>query len=322
MKNWIFGVLLLVVSLSACDNTLDINAPWKETPVVFAVIDLGQDSQVIRVQKTYQNDISRSTNEVAQIADSLYMKNISVRILSNTNPNSFRDLVRLAPRKDSGFFSNKDSSYWGAYMPNWFTAGARYQLKIHSFETGNDYVGFTDMIGKATINTYATIDLVSTTYLLFMYRVENIGSSNTALLDMMVRLYYNEVSLASPQDTVVKYIDYYVKKGATYSSFASSTFSQGVKKADFLSEIKSSVKRDPSVKRTFKSINYVVIGYNNDYRDMLITNAPSGSIIPKFGEYTNINNGIGIFASRTQTERAQPLNGPSVNELNGIILNP
>jgi hypothetical protein len=322
MKNWILGILVLIVSLSACDNTLDINAPWKETPVVFAVIDLGQDSQIIRVQKTYQNDISRSTNEVAQIADSLYMKNISVRIISNNNPNVYRDLVRLAPRKDSGFFSNKDSSYWGSYMPNWFAAGVKYQLKIHSYETGNDYVGFTDMVGKATINTLSTIDLVSTSFLLFTYRIENIGSSNTALLDMMVRLYYNEVSLANPQDTVVKYVDYYVKKNAAFSTFASATFSQGIKKADFLSQVKSSIKPDPTVKRTFKSFNYVVIGYNNDYRDMLITNAPSGSIIPKFGEYTNINNGIGIFASRTLTERAQPLNTPSVNELNTYILNP
>ncbi|MFN3445800.1 MAG: hypothetical protein ACK44D_08675, partial [Bacteroidia bacterium] len=124
MKNWILPFLAGILLLPACDNTLDINAPYRETPVVYAIIDLGQDSQIFRIQKTYQNDVNKTTEEVAQIADSLYMKNITVKVVNANNQNLFRDFKRLAPRKEAGFFSNKDSSYWGQQTPGFFTPGS------------------------------------------------------------------------------------------------------------------------------------------------------------------------------------------------------
>lgn len=76
------------------------------------------------------------------------------------------------------------------------------------------------------------------------------------------------------------------------------------------------------MRRTFTSLEYGVVGYNSIFKEMLLVNAPSGSIIPKYGEYTNINNGIGVFAARTYTHLAQTVNSASINMLNTEVLNP
>ena len=104
MKKPFWGLLMGLTLLCSCDNTLEINADWRETPVVMAFIDLTQDSQIIRIQKTYQNSIDKTTAEVAQIADSLYMRNITVNIHNTGNPTLVKSFSRVSPRKEEGFF--------------------------------------------------------------------------------------------------------------------------------------------------------------------------------------------------------------------------
>lgn len=319
MKTWILALIVGITLLASCDNELDINAPWKETPVVYAVIDLGQDSQIIRIQKTFQNASNQTSNTGAQIADSLVMKNIAVTITNSTNPNQFFSMQRLAPRKDSGFFSNKDSSYWGARVPGFFAPGGRYILKIHSYNTGNDYLATADMVGTATLNQLSTLDLANTSNMYFIFQVENFGI-NVSVLDLSIRLKYWELNKAGG-DTLHKFIDYYVKKDALRNTLPSGKYSTSVEKESYVSFLKNNIKPDANVTRGFEGVEYVVTSYNNDYRDMLSTNAPSGSIIPKYGEYSNISNGIGIFASRTITRRAQNFNGPTTDLLNNQVLN-
>jgi hypothetical protein len=123
-----------------------------------------------------------------------------------------------------------------------------------------------------------------------------------------------------------KYIDFYLKKGEGISSFpvdgSGSFYNTGITKTAIVSFYKNNIKADASVRRTFTSLEYGVVGYNSIFKEMLLVNAPSGSIIPKYGEYTNINNGIGVFAARTYTHLAQTVNSASINMLNTEVLNP
>jgi hypothetical protein len=216
MKIWILAILTGVLFLGACDNTLDINAPYRETPVVYALLDLGQDSQVFRIQKTYQNDISKTTEEVAQIGDSLYMKNITVKVTNANNPNLFLDFVRVAPRKDSGFFSNRDSSYWGQRSTGFFAAGARYTLRIKSNETGNEYIATTSAVGLAEIRLGAELQFEIESRPTFSFTVGESSSSNglglnVFVADAIVRLNYLEVNKATNQSEL-RYVDYFVRR--------------------------------------------------------------------------------------------------------------
>ncbi len=319
MKIWILVLLTSLVFLSACDNTLDINAPYRETPVIYAVLDLGQDSQIFRIQKTYQNDIGKTTEEVAQMADSLYMKNITVKVTNANNPNLFRDFVRVAPRKESGFFSNRDSSYWGQNTAGFFTAGARYTLRIKSNETGNEYIATTAATGTANIRLGNVIDFTIVQPGSFTYQVIQLGT-NVFIADVIVRLNYWEVNKAT-NDSSLRYVDYFIRKDLLYTSVQNGAFTIGVSKQGMLDYCKNNIPVDGAVNRSFHSIDYVVTSSNSDYYDMIQTNKPSGSIIPKVTDYSNITNGIGVFASRTTTVVRQSVSESSVDLINTQVLN-
>lgn len=319
MKNWILPFLAGILLLPACDNTLDINAPYRETPVVYAIIDLGQDSQIFRIQKTYQNDVNKTTEEVAQIADSLYMKNITVKVVNANNQNLFRDFKRLAPRKEAGFFSNKDSSYWGQQTAGFFTPGSRYTLRIKSNETDKEYIGTTTATGPANIRLGGAINLTDLSNGNFSYAVDKIGD-NVFMFDLLIRLNYWEINKAS-NDSTLNYVDYYVRRDVLFTSVQNGRISLGVSKQGLLGHLTSNISANAAVTRKFNSIEFVVTGFNSDYNDMIQTNKPSGSIIPKVSDYSNISNGIGVFASRTTTKLKQPLTEPSIELLNTQILN-
>lgn len=319
MKIWILALLTGILFLGACDNTLDINAPYRETPVVYAVLDLGQDSQIFRIQKTYQNDIGKTTEEVAQLSDSLYMKNITVKITNANNPNLFIDFVRVTPRKDSGFFSNRDSSYWGQRTTGFFTPGARYTLRIKSNETGNEYIATTSATSTATIRLGSVIDFTILQPASFTYQVEQLGS-NVFIADVIIRLNYWEADKTT-NDSVLRSLDYYLRRDLFYSSIQNGRLTVGVSKQGMLDYCKGNIPINPNVNRSFHSIEYVVVGSNSDYYDMIQTNKPSGSIIPKVTDYSNITNGIGVFASRTTTVARQSVSASSVDLINTQVLN-
>lgn len=319
MKNWILPFLACLLLLTACDNTLDINAPYRETPVVYAIIDMGQDSQIFRIQKTYQNDVNKTTEEVALIADSLYMKNITVKVVNANNQNLFRDFKRLAPRKEAGFFSNQDSSYWGQRTTGFFVPGSRYTLRIKSNETDKEYIATTTATGTANIRLGGAINFIESPNGTFSYQVEQIGD-NVFTFDLIVRLNYWEIN-KSTNDSSLKYVDYYVRRDALYTSVQNGKATIGVSKQGLLGHFTNNISVNAAVTRTFNSIEFVVVGSNSDYNDMIQTNKPSGSVIPKVSDYSNIANGIGVFASRTTSKLKQSVASSSIDLLNTQVLN-
>lgn len=311
----IIALFAIVLSLASCDNEIDINGPWRETPVIFALINNGQDSQVFRIQKTYQNDVNKTTSEVAQIADSLVMKNIEVSIINNSTKEE-HFLKKLAPRKQAGFFSNKDSSYWGESLPGFFNASQSYTLKIKSHETGNTYVAVTNVVEPTQI-TQIPVDLVTLTQPKVVFRV-NGGGQNTSIYDLIVRTHYYEIPLANPTDTAFKHIDFYVLSGNDNSQ-ATLSFSTTFDKATFSSFVKTQVTANQSVTRKFANMEYVSICSNKIYSDMLSINSSSNSVVAKSRDFSNISNGIGIFASQTTSSRVQSVNANSVDHLNKLL---
>lgn len=322
MKLRTIYLLAALAALASCnDNELDINAPWKETPVVYAVINAGQDSQIFRIQKTYQNSINQSTADVAQIADSLVMKNISVELRDLVTGASM-PLKRLAPRKQPGFFSNKDSSYWGENLRSFINPLHAYELLIKSANTGNTYRGVTSVVDTCNIQALSTpIDLSNTSQPAITFRILS-GGRNASFYDLVVRFHYTEAPAGNPGDTVRKQLDYFftlnkLRPGNVTSSLDPSN--NAIAKSGILDFLRRNIQADPSVTRTFVSLEYVFIGSNQAYNDMIQVNSPSTSVIAKGSDFSNISDGIGVFASRSETRKEQPVSSSTVTLLNSIF---
>lgn len=311
----IIALFAILLSLASCDNEIDINGPWKETPVVFALINNGQDSQIFRIQKTYQNDVNKTTSEVAQIADSLTMKNIEVSIVNNGTGQE-RILKRLAPRKQPGFFASNDSSYWGESLPGFFNASQSFTLKIKSHQTGNTYTAVTNAVSPANIVT-VPVDLVTLTQPKVVFRI-NGGGQNAAIYDLIVRTHYYELPVSNPADTVFKSLDFYVINGNDNSQSVLS-FSTSFDKTTFTSFIRGQIKMNSAVNRRFAKMEYVAVCSNKIYADMLDINSSSNSVVAKARDFSNIKDGIGIFASQSTSAATQTVNPPSIDLLNNLL---
>jgi hypothetical protein len=64
-----FLIVLVALTFSACKNDVNLNAPYKEVPTIYAVLNPNEDVQMIRVNKVFLSETD--ANEVAKIADSV-----------------------------------------------------------------------------------------------------------------------------------------------------------------------------------------------------------------------------------------------------------
>lgn len=114
----------LFFTLNSCDNTIKLAAPWKDIPVVYAILDPSQANQYVRVEKAFL-DPEQSAVQVAQIADSLYYPESAISVfLINQRTGKQVQLTRIdgavdgLPRK-SGLFASQ---------PNWLYKTATTEL--------------------------------------------------------------------------------------------------------------------------------------------------------------------------------------------------
>jgi hypothetical protein len=71
-------IILVLLGFVSCDNKLEINAPYREIPVIYGFININDTVQYLRIQKVFQNSIEVKANEASKISDSLELKNITV----------------------------------------------------------------------------------------------------------------------------------------------------------------------------------------------------------------------------------------------------
>ena len=65
----IFIIASFIVFFFSCKNELNINAPYKEVPSVYAVLNPQDPIQMIRINKVFLGE--GNANEMAQISDSI-----------------------------------------------------------------------------------------------------------------------------------------------------------------------------------------------------------------------------------------------------------
>jgi len=82
MNRSLFGLLMLLFLLSACDNELNVRADYEDLTVLYAILDPKEDTNYVRVQRAYLGDApaSASYNET----DSLYYDTADIQVLIRT----------------------------------------------------------------------------------------------------------------------------------------------------------------------------------------------------------------------------------------------
>jgi hypothetical protein len=71
MTRLFFPAFIAILTFSACTTDFELEAPWKDLPVVYAFINMQDTAHYVRVEKAFLQP-GGNANAIAQIADSLY----------------------------------------------------------------------------------------------------------------------------------------------------------------------------------------------------------------------------------------------------------
>ena len=149
MKKLAFVFVIILSSLfifTACDNSIDLTADYKETTVVYAIFDPGDSISYIRVTKAFLGN--GSIIDMAKVRDSSEYQNISVTLEKYLNKRPVKTFnfepIELDGKEDGIFYSPRHTVYAAVTYNELDCANTRdtvYSYKLQIINNSKDTVG-------------------------------------------------------------------------------------------------------------------------------------------------------------------------------------
>lgn len=145
-KNSLILSCIALLVFSGCKNDLKLNAPYKEIPSIYAVLNPYESLQMIRVNKIFLGE--EDANKMAKIADSVNYKQdeISVTLIHSVSPKviTFHDSIVTTA---NGSFNTTQRIYVSGEKLE--TTGT-YTLIVKNSHTGNVFTSTANPIGQVS----------------------------------------------------------------------------------------------------------------------------------------------------------------------------
>lgn len=311
MKNIIFGLFVVVVLgglFPGCNQELDLYADYKDIPIVYGLLDYSDDTVWIKVTRAFSGG---NANELALIPDSSnYAYKLDVRIIGRKQgedkPAIVFDTLTITNKRagDSIFYYPDQLMYYAVAN---LDVDAQYRLEVDN--KGQVLEAETPMISnfsigypRNTINFMSDGNIEWTSvkngkryqvHYFFNYRQLVPGSSDTT--DHVISWSLGSVASKDVQGGEDMY--------RTYSGDA------------FYSRLENELPEIENVKRWAGDVDVHVACGTQVLQNYIEINNASGSLLQEVPSYTNITNGLGIFAARHTPMKSARLSTQSLNKL-------
>jgi hypothetical protein len=206
------GFLCVVIVFASCSEDFKVGAPYKESMVVYGLLDKGDTAHYIKITKGFFDEKGNNLT-AAQNIDSIYYDSITVTMSKLNNGSVIENYtlqkVNLKDEgivKDSGVFINKPAfayKFKTAINPDF-----QYRLTIVNPKTNKVVTCLTNALennasvfvvdNPASNSTLFFEDPDGTTDFLF------VPSPNAAIVEMYLRFKYYEVTLLGGNDSVAE----------------------------------------------------------------------------------------------------------------------
>lgn len=291
----------LLICWSSCKNDLEVNAPWKETAVIYGLLDQADTSHYIRIERIYQNT-GIDAIKAAQFGDSLYFDTLQVELtaLSNGNPvwtESLRPDYSIP--KEPGMFSNANHLLYKsvrALNPRFY-----YYLKVKSPKTGKEYTASTALVGYCYLMSQPKAFHVAPWK---NYNFQIFSGTNAKAYDLKFTMRYREYDSLTTDSSEfeIEYVAIASQPANTPDLIMSIT---GRSLYDFIA---SKIPKKTGIYRKMTLCTFQFVGGGSELMNYIDINKPSLGIVQKKPEYTNIGNGLGLFSSRNTLTYQIPAN--------------
>lgn len=308
------GILLSIFTslfLVSCETDIDVTSEWKDITVVYGLLSQNDSVHYIKINKAFLGD--GNSLEYAKEPDSLsYYANIEVILteISETGDERIHIFDTTTVTKDEGIFANRQVLYTSDFeMPADLTddnssndRDYTYNLLIRNKNTGKEVKSSTSIVKDFGFVTprpgQNSMDFLVSDPMLIKWK----SATNARRYDVYIRFSFQEISQSN--DTTDRFIDWAI------GSVKSSTL-EGGEDLDItyvptaLYDISNSLipYKDQQVENNIKArmtnkVLYTIVASGDALNTYLDVNGPSNGIIQDRPEYTNIENGLGLFSAR------------------------
>jgi hypothetical protein len=327
------GILVFAcaILLSACSTDFDVIGDWKETIVVYGLLDQNQPKQYIKINKAFLG--KGSAIEYAQVKDSVQFTNsLNVTLKKIKNGNEVASYV-LTPDnsipKDPGTFYGPDQANaiysfnsnpsYPLNSGNLLTDDAEYKLVIKNNETGTEVSSQTALIKDfgnllSPSPSAAIASLIVANVDNYSYSLRFTSAPNARIYQVILRLKYTDSTITGNVD---KQLDWIIPQRTTATLDGGEDMDFSFRGQDFLKYIGGTLTDYAElVKRYPGNLNIFIVSASDDLNTFIDVNKPSTGIIQEKPEYTNITNGLGIFSARlNKMYFNKPLSGITIDSL-------
>ena len=304
MKSFLIPFFVIIgFLLSCCSTDLDVTGDYKETMVVYGLLDQSQGKQYIKVNKAFLGKgdalLFAKLRDSVQFANSLDVK--LKRFSDGHEVNLLPD--NSIPKKEGAFFSGDQSNVIYSFAStgsNALTINSEYVLSITHKETGNQVSAKTSLIQDFSFtkptNGTTTSFIFTTPNLNTRLFVEWTSSKNARLYQLIVRLNYKD---STTNGTFNKQLDWIFPQHKTASLSGGEVFGNDFSRLEYLSFIGKNLSDYTGlIARKALNVHLLVVAGGEDLNTFIEVNKPSTGLVQERPIYTNISNGYGIFSSR------------------------
>lgn len=296
-----------VLLFSTCKTDIDLLDDWKETTVVYGLLDQSQPKQYIRIQKAFLGE--GNALSMAQVYDSINYINQLTVVLQEYSGSTLTNTFSLQPdtigNKETGVFAAPNMVLYSTSSP--LNASRTYKLIVTNSQTGNVVTSETPLVGNFTISSppgsAVNITKINPTYKI---TIAWNGAVYGRIYQPAMRFYYDETDVNNV--TVTRMLEWPLGTVKSAHTDGSDDLEVAIDPTDFYRFLKNNISVDPNVvSREADHADFVVYAGGDDLSTYMDVNAPSTSIVQERPIFTNIVDGdqpgVGLFSARYRVLR-------------------
>ena len=305
---------------SACETDFDVNAEWEETTVIFGLLDASDQNQLqkIKISKAFLGNMD--AYQMAQYSDSINygVDELDVKIYK-WNYNQIEDSVELIPMptyRDGEIFYDSIIVYQFYNLNSFLQKGYEYELVVKNNMTGNLVSSRTEIVAGFDFDN---IFITKSKSFQFGLYTNNDFSSSTITWDDS-----NDNGTIYQLDLIFHYTEImdgvYTEDSLIYSlPLIDDTESKmKIEGNSFFNFLALNLDKNQSIIRYFNDIDMIMTVGSEDLETYINVNKPITGIVQERPQFTNINNGIGLFSSRFKKNRFADLTSSTLDYLKSV----
>ena len=309
-----------------CSTDIDLTAPYERTPVVFSLLEAAQDTQWVRINRTWLGDGNQFEAAMVQDSSEYDRDDLIVAMDERSGEQVLRtwqlqDTV-IENKSTDGIFYGPNHQMWFFVPEGGLDSEAEYDFSL-DIADGTHAEASTNMIATQAGNiTQPPPGVVN-----FKFNFASIGFQTTypditfkwsstegaSQYDISMRIHVKERIWADLEHTQLvdeldRVIEWPMGSLRTDTDEGGEVLQKEVNGERFFTTLSTQLVEDPYITRVLgswdenvqiaRAFDFILTIANEELATYLEINSPVTGVIQERPEYTNINGGLGLFASR------------------------